>query len=168
MQRTPRVRDDDDPRSGGMAARSSAKAHWEGSTVEGAGHVSTASDALRQQELLWAARIGEAEDGTTPEELLAAAWSGCYCMAFSFALTNAGHAPSEVDVDASLAFVANPEGGFRIGKGALEVRVAVDGLDEAQVRELAEGAKAGCPVSVALGEVAAEATLDLTVATPAR
>lgn len=149
-----------------MSARSRASAHWEGSTVDGSGHVSTATDALKEHPLQWAARIGE-QPGTTPEELLAASWSSCYCMAFSFALANAGHAPDTLDVDAELSFVAQPEGGFVIGKGRLQVRVAVAGIDESQVRELAEGAKAGCPVSVALGEIAEQAQLDLQVAAPA-
>ncbi len=149
-----------------MAARSRASAHWEGSTVDGSGHVSTTTDALREHPMQWAARIGE-QSGTTPEELLAASWSSCFCVAFSFALANAGAAPDSLDVDAELAFIAQPEGGFRIGKGRLDVRVAITGLDEAQVREIAEGSKLGCPVSVALGDIAADARFDLTVTAPA-
>jgi lipoyl-dependent peroxiredoxin len=149
-----------------MAARSRARAHWEGSTVDGAGHVSTHTDALDQHPLLWSARIGETP-GTTPEELLAASWAGCYSMAFSFALAGAGHPPSSLDVEAELAFVALTDGpGFEIGKGRLQVRVAVDGLDQERVAELAEGAKRGCPVSVALGQIAEDATLDLQLVAP--
>lgn len=147
-----------------MSARSRASAHWEGSTTEGSGTVSTASDALRAQPLYWASRIGE-QEGTTPEELLAASWAGCFSMAFGFALTNAGAAPRTLDVDAELAFVAKDGGGFEIGKGKIDVRVAVD-LDEEKVGELAEQAKVTCPVSVALGKIADDAKLSLQVSAP--
>lgn len=147
-----------------MSARSRASAHWEGSTTEGSGTVSTESDALRDHQLLWASRIGERE-GTTPEELLASAWAGCYSMAFSFALANAGAAPTSLDVDAELAFVAKEGGGFEIGKGRIGVKVAVD-LEQQQVEELAEQAKVTCPVSVALGSIAEDAALDLQVTAP--
>lgn len=146
-----------------MAARSRASAHWAGSTIDGSGTVSTATDALDGHPLLWAARIGE-QSGATPEELLASAWAGCYAMAFSFALSNAGHPPVSLDVDAELAFVAKDGGGFEIGKGKLAVRAEVPGIDESEFATLAEGAKSGCPVSVALGEVAATAVLDATLA----
>jgi osmotically inducible protein OsmC len=141
-----------------MAARSRARAHWSGSTVDGSGNVSTTSDALEAHPLLWNARIGE-QEGTTPEELLAAAWAGCYAMAFSFALTGNGHPPAALDVDAELAFVP-VEGGFEIGKGKLVVRADVPGISDELFAELAAGAKAGCPVSVALGAIAEQATLD--------
>ena len=142
-----------------MAARSRASAHWQGSTVEGSGTVSTVSNALSEHPLLWTARVGEVE-GTTPEELLASAWAGCYAMAFSFALTGDGHAPEALDVTAELAFVATDAGGFEIGKGVLAVRADVPGMTEERFLELAAAAKAGCPVSVALGDVASAARLD--------
>jgi osmotically inducible protein OsmC len=149
-----------------MAARSRARAHWEGSTVDGAGHVSTTTDALHEHPLLWTARIGE-QEGTTPEELLAASWAGCYSMAFSFALTGNGHPPTSLDVDAELAFVPKDGGGFDIGKGKLVVRAEVPGISDELFAELAAGAKAGCPVSVALGSIAEQATLDATLTTAA-
>ncbi len=145
-----------------MAARSTARARWNGDTVSGSGTVSTTSAALHEQPLLWTARIGERE-GTTPEELLAAAWAGCYSMAFSFALTSAGHVPVSLDVQAQLAFVAIDGGGFEIGAGRISVDANVPGIDEATFAELAEAAKRSCPVSVALGAIAADAALEATL-----
>lgn len=148
-----------------MSARSRASAHWEGTTDGGAGTVSTASDALEAHPLLWQARIGE-KSGTTPEELLASAWAGCFAMAFGFELAKAGHPATTMDVDAELAFVAT-DGGFEIGKGKLAVRADVSGIDAGTFTKLAEAAKAGCPVSAALGTIASDATLDAKLVTAA-
>jgi len=109
--------------------------------------VTTESPALKGTELTWKSRIGETA-GTTPEELVAAAHAGCYSMAFSFALTNEGHEPTSLDVDASVTF-GPIEGGFAVHGITLTVEGDVPGIDEAKFNELAEGAKNGCPVSKA-------------------
>lgn len=129
-------------------AKSTAHAHWTGSTIEGSGTVTTDSPALDKAPLAWKARVGD-EAGTTPEELLASGHAGCYAMAFSFALTNAGHEPTSLDVDATYEF-GPVEGGFAIKGVALTVSGDVPGIDEAKFNELAEGAKTGCPVSAAI------------------
>lgn len=126
-------------------AKSTAHAHWTGSTIEGKGSVTTDSPALKGTELTWKSRVGETA-GTTPEELLASGHAGCYAMAFSFALTNEGHEPTSLDVDASYTF-GPVEGGFAITGVELTVSGDVPGIDEAKFAELAEGAKVGCPVS---------------------
>ena len=130
-----------------MAATSTARAHWTGSTVEGSGTVTTDSPALDATPLTWKSRIGEAA-GTTPEELLAAAHAGCYSMAFSFALTNDGHEPEQLDVSATFTFGPD-DSGFSISGIKLVVEGTVPGIEEARFLELATGAKDGCPVSKA-------------------
>ena len=134
-------------------AKSTAHAHWNGSTIEGSGTVTTDSPALDKTPLTWKARTGE-EAGTTPEELLASGHAGCYAMAFSFALSNEGHAPTSLDVDATYEF-GPIEGGFAIKGVTLAVAGDVPGIDETTFMNLAEGAKDGCPVSAAIkGNVA--------------
>ena len=138
-----------------MPQTSTAHSHWTGSTVTGSGTVRTASPAIAEAPLTWRARIGE-EAGTTPEELLAASWAGCYAMAFSFALTNAGHEPASLDVDVDVTFGPNDDG-FGIHGAVIRVGADVAGIDEARFLELADGAKRTCPISVALaGNVAVE------------
>ena len=133
-----------------MPASSTARAHWDGALLTGSGTVSSDSGSLRDTPLTWKARIGESA-GSTPEELLAAAHAGCYCMALSGALAKAGHEPLHLDASATLTF-GPVEGGFAIQGVTLRVEGAVPGIDEATFQELAEGAKVGCPVSKALSD----------------
>lgn len=134
-----------------MSAQSTARAHWSGALLTGNGTVSTTSPALDGTPLTWRARIGEGA-GTTPEELLAAAHAGCYCMALSGALSKAGHEPDHLDASATFSF-GPVEGGFAIQGVNLVVEGVVPGIDEAEFLELADGAKRGCPVSKALNDV---------------
>lgn len=130
-----------------MPATSTARARWNGSTLEGSGVVSTESPALDSTPLTWKSRIGETP-GTTPEELLAAGHAGCFAMAFSFALTDDGHEPEQLDVAATFTFGPD-DSGFSISGIKIAVEGVVPGIDDARFRELAEGAKVGCPVSKA-------------------
>lgn len=130
-----------------MPQTSTATARWTGSTVAGSGTVSTTSPAMHEAPLTWRARIGETA-GTTPEELLAAGWAGCYAMAFSFALTNAGHEPTSLDVSVDMTFGPNAAG-FGIIDAVIHVSADVDGIAEDTFTTLADGAKSSCPVSVA-------------------
>lgn len=140
-------------------AQSTATATWRGSTVSGAGAVSTASASLLDRELTWRGRIGE-QAGATPEELLAAAHAGCLAMALSFALTMAGHEPERLDVRATCSF-GPEEGGYGIHGMHLAVEADVPGIAEQEFRKIALGAKEGCPVTRALAgiEVTLEAVL---------
>ncbi len=78
-----------------------ASAHWQGSTKEGSGTLSAQSGTLRDTPYSFKARFGDGK-GTNPEELIAAAHAGCYTMALSFTLNNAGITADTIDTDATL------------------------------------------------------------------
>jgi osmotically inducible protein OsmC len=132
-----------------MAVESSASATWQGDLIGGSGTVRAASGAIGEQTLTWRARAESRESGTSPEELIAAAHAGCFAMALSFGLAQAGHAPERLDTSARVAFQA----GEGITAIHLTVRGRVPGLDEEAFRQAADGAKANCPVSKALAGV---------------
>lgn len=94
------------------------------------------------------------EDGnqTNPEELIAAAHAGCFAMALSGILTDAGYEPQALDAEATVT-VEKSGNGFKISKSALKLNGTVKGIDEDKFKELADQAKAGCPVSQALAGV---------------
>ena len=132
----------------------SAQAHWEGSLMEGQGEVEFLNSTLGSVEVDWRSRAGETEGRTSPEELIAAAHSACYSMALSHALAGNGTPPETLNTSAKVTFVP----GTGITGSHLTVRAVVPGLDAEKFAELAEGAKAGCPVSQALAGI--EITLD--------
>ena len=109
-----------------MAVESSASATWEGALAGGSGAVRVASGAFSEQRLTWRARAESRESGTSPEELIAAAHAGCFAMALSFGLGQAGHPPERLDTSARV--------GFQAGQGItgihLTVRGRVPGLDD--------------------------------------
>jgi osmotically inducible protein OsmC len=84
--------------------------------------------------------------GTNPEELIGAAHAGCFSMAFSGQLTRAGHPPKRIATSARV-HVNQVEGGFAIQTIELDCEAEVPGIDQARFQEIAEGAKANCPVS---------------------
>lgn len=131
-----------------MSATSTASAHWDGTTIDGKGSVSTKSPAMDATPLTWKARIGE-EAGTTPEELLAAAHAGCYLMALGFALSGDGHEADHLDASAVASF-GPVDGGFAVTGMELTVEGVVPGLDDAAFMKYAEAAKDGCPLSKAI------------------
>jgi osmotically inducible protein OsmC len=132
-----------------MAVESSASATWTGDLMGGRGSVQPASGAFAELPLTWRQRAESRESGTSPEELIAAAHAGCFAMALSFGLGNAGHPPERLETSARV--------GFQPGEGItgirLTVRGRVPGIDEAGFQEAAEAAKATCPVSKALAGV---------------
>jgi osmotically inducible protein OsmC len=132
-----------------MAVDSKAEATWEGDLMGGHGSVRVASGAFPEQALTWRARAESRASGTSPEELIAAAHAGCFSMALSFGLGNAGHPPERLDTSARVSF----QPGQGITGIQLSVRGRVPGIDEAAFKEAAEGAKANCPVSKALAGV---------------
>jgi osmotically inducible protein OsmC len=93
-------------------------------------------------------------DGTNPEELIAAAHAGCFSMAFSGALGDAGYDAESVETDATV-HVEKLDGGFGITRIELRTRARVPGIDEDEFQRQAQAAKDNCPVSVALGAVEA-------------
>jgi osmotically inducible protein OsmC len=124
---------------------------WRGDALHGSGALTTQSGAFREQPYSFKTRF-QSEDGkagTNPEELLGAAHAGCYAMALSFALGNAGHPPEELNVTASVDLEKVGEG-FAITSIALEVAGRVAGIDPAKFQTIAENAKRECPLSKAL------------------
>ncbi|MDB5868530.1 MAG: OsmC family protein [Polaromonas sp.] len=138
-----------------------ASVHWEGQGKKGQGQISTETDALKAYPYGFGSRFEDDRRGTNPEELLGAAHAACFTMAFSFACDKAGFATTSVDTQASVRLVKEGDG-FLIDRIALTLKAVVPGLDEAKFREIAEGAKQGCPLSKALASVP-EITLDATL-----
>lgn len=130
-----------------------AEAVWNGSLLEGTGHLKAASGAVNT-DFGWKSR---AENGTqtSPEELIAAAHAGCYSMALSHILTGAGHPPTRINTSAAVAFEKQADG-FAITKIILTSRATVPGLSDADFQKHAAAAKTGCPVSKALASVPIE------------
>jgi len=133
-------------------------AHWEGTLRNGRGTVRSSSGAV-DADLSFGSRFEEA-DGTNPEELIAAAHAGCYSMALSMLLEEAGHPPDTIHTRAKVK-IEKVEAGFAITGIQLHTRVSASNLDEATFREQAEAAKAGCPVSKALAAVDIELDAEL-------
>ncbi|HEV2035229.1 MAG TPA: OsmC family peroxiredoxin [Candidatus Dormibacteraeota bacterium] len=129
-----------------MAAISRADTTWEGDLIGGSGRVKIASGAIDEFPVSWASRAESQQGKTSPEELIAAAHSACYSMAFSNGLAKAGHKPEELNTTAEVEFVP----GNGITSVSLTVRGRVKGIDDAEFQRLAEEAKEGCPVSKAL------------------
>jgi osmotically inducible protein OsmC len=126
-------------------------AQWQGDGLHGKGTLTTQSGAFQSQPYSFQTRF-QSEDGkagTNPEELLAAAHAGCFAMALSFALTDAGHAPEELRVTAGVD-IAKTDAGFTIKTIHLELEAKVAGIDGATLDKIADGAKKGCPLSKAL------------------
>jgi osmotically inducible protein OsmC len=93
--------------------------------------------------------------GTNPEELIGAAHAGCFSMAFSGVLGEAGHDPKRVATTARVHLDKSDEG-FTITKIELQTEAEIPGIEEDEFQKLAADAKAGCPVSRALGGVEIE------------
>ncbi len=145
-----------------MAAVRRADSSWEGDLISGSGVVSAStSKAFSDLPVTWASRTESAEGRTSPEELLAAAHAACYSMAFSGDLAKAGSPPTRLDVSATVTFDKLDK--WTVVSSALTVRGVVPGIDAARFREIAEGAKDGCPISRALQgnvKLSVEATLE--------
>jgi osmotically inducible protein OsmC len=124
-----------------------ADAVWNGSLMEGKGQLTLGSKAFSGP-YDWKGRSGDGA-GTNPEELIAAAHAGCFSMALSHQLAQAGHPPTRVHTTAKVNFEKQTEG-FAITKIELNTEAQVPGIDDAQFQKFANGAKEGCPVSKAL------------------
>lgn len=130
-----------------MATDRRAEATWRGSLMEGEGTIErVGSGAFGPLGVSWPARAESPGGKTSPEELIAAAHATCFAMALSNGLAQAGHAPEQLDVSATVTF----QPGTGITRSALTVSGQVSGMEEAAFREAAEGAKENCPVSQAL------------------
>lgn len=134
-----------------MAAKRKATASWTGDLASGNGTVNLASSGIAVDlPVSWAARTEDAAGGkTSPEELIAAAYAACFCMALSVGLARGGHKPERLDVSAESTFEKVGEG-FAFTTLHVTVRGSVPGIDEAGFKQAAEGASQNCPVSKAL------------------
>ena len=143
-----------------MKRRSSAV--WKGSGLEGSGTLSMQSGVFDNHPYSAKMRF-QNEDGklgTNPEELIAAAHAGCFNMALAFQLGGAGFTPEELNTKAVLT-IEKVDDGFSITSIVLTLTAKVPGIGEEQFMKLAEGAKAGCPVSKVLNtEITLNASLE--------
>jgi osmotically inducible protein OsmC len=143
-----------------------ASAIWKGSLKEGKGNITTDSGVLSSTPYSFSTRFEDAK-GTNPEELIAAAHAGCFTMALSAQLGNAGITPESLETTASLT-LEKLEAGFTITKIHLDVAARIPGADKAAFDKAAEAAKAGCPVSRVLkAEITMSARLESERATNA-
>ncbi|RRN56596.1 OsmC family peroxiredoxin [Pseudoxanthomonas sp. SGNA-20] len=128
-----------------------ATAHWEGDLKSGKGTLDTPqSGLLAGTRYGFNSRFGE-EKGTNPEELIAAAHAGCFTMALSAKLGEAGFTPAALDTRAEVDL--SLEGGPALSQIRLKLKAKVPGIDEKQFRAIADDAKQNCPVSKALSAV---------------
>lgn len=136
-----------------------ATAHWEGDLKGGSGRLSTPQSGLMADTPYgFHTRFGDVK-GTNPEELIAAAHAGCFTMALSARLTEAGHPPVSVDTRADVDL--SMEGGPTVSAIRLAVKARVPGIDPAKFRSIADDAKQNCPVSKALSAVPIEMQAEL-------
>jgi lipoyl-dependent peroxiredoxin len=140
-----------------MAAVSSATTVWEGDLAKGSGVVTPQSGAFGATDVSWASRTERAAGKTSPEELLAAAHSSCYCMQLAHELAEAGTPPESLEASATVEFVP--------GEGVTSSRIVVSGrvpgIDQAAFAAAAASAGDGCPISGALSvPISVEATLE--------
>ena len=135
-----------------------ATARYEGMGKTGKGWVSTQSGVLKDSRYGFNTRF-EGEPGTNPEELIAAAHASCFTMALSFALAGAGHNEGNLQTEAKVK-LDQDGAGFKVSRSDLKLNASVPGIEEAELRRLAEEAKQNCPISKVLN---AEMTLDVTV-----
>jgi len=140
-----------------MSVTSRASAAWQGNLLEGAGTVSLDSSGTGTFDVNWKARSEGSDTVTTPEELIAAAHAACFSMSLSKALAQHGAPPDSVNTEARVTFVP----GTGITGSHLTVHAVAPGIDQASFAELADAARANCPVSKALAAI--EITLDATL-----
>ena len=123
---------------------------WEGTLKEGKGSVKTASGVLSAP-YSFSSRFEEGQ-GTNPEELIGAAHAGCFSMALSLMLTEAGFPPTRIEATANVSIMPHG-GGFKIDKIDLVTNATVPGIEKDVFLRHAEDAKYNCPVSTALSAI---------------
>jgi len=128
-----------------MKINRTGSAHWQGGIKDGKGAISTQSGALNAYPYGFSSRF-EGLPGTNPEELLAGAHAGCFTMALSLILGEAGFTAEAMDTSAKVT-LEKLESGFSITAVHLELAAKVPGADQAKLEELATKAKLNCPVS---------------------
>ncbi|SPH17352.1 Peroxiredoxin OsmC [Defluviimonas aquaemixtae] len=131
---------------------------WKGTLKEGGGTISTESGVFSGVNYTFATRF-EDKKGTNPEELIGAAHAACYSMFLAALMGGEDIRPESIETTSTISLDPSTEGGPTVTKAHLATQVKA-GADEAKIRELAEKAKAGCPISKLLN---AEITMDVTV-----
>jgi osmotically inducible protein OsmC len=133
-------------------------AKWQGGLKDGKGAITTKSGALSDYPYGFASRF-EGKPGTNPEELIGGAHAGCFTMALSLILEQAGFKAEEMNTKAEITLTKQGDG-FAITKSQLTLRAKIPGIDNAKFQELAGMAEKGCPVSKVLNcEIALDAAL---------
>lgn len=135
-----------------------ASALWRGDLKTGKGGISTESGVLKDTQYSFGTRF-ENGVGTNPEELIAAAHSGCFAMAFSAELGKAGLTPESIFATATVT-LDKTDAGFTVTESHLDVIVKIPGATPDKILAIANGAKAGCPISRLLN---AKVTMDAKV-----
>ena len=122
-----------------------ASAHWRGDLKSGNGTVSTASGVLKNSAYSFHTRFEDGQ-GTNPEELLAAAHAGCFTMALSAQLGQAGLTAESLETTCSISLEKQPDG-FAITESHLDLHAKVPGASQEAFDKAVQAAKSGCPVS---------------------
>ena len=139
--------------------KKTASAHWQGGIKDGKGTISTESGALSQVPYGFNTRF-EDQPGSNPEELLGAAHAGCFSMALSKELGEAGMTAERIETRAEVT-LDKQAGGFAITAVHLSLRAKIPGADRAAFEKAVENAKTGCPVSKVLNaDITLDAVLD--------
>jgi len=135
-----------------------ATARYEGFGKDGKGHIATKSGVV-DAPYGFGTRF-EGQPGTNPEEMIAAAHASCFTMATSFALAKAGYSDGSLETSCEVTLDKDGDG-FAVTKSALTLKAKVPGISEDEFNSLADGAKAGCPISKLLKcEITLEKTLE--------
>ena len=123
----------------------SAQAQWQGDLKSGAGTISTASGTLANTPYSFHSRFEQGK-GTNPEELLAAAHAGCFTMAVSSQLTQAGLKAERLETNCTIT-LEQKDGSFAITESHLELKAKIPGATQEVFDKATQAAKTGCPVS---------------------
>ena len=136
-----------------------ASAAWQGGLKDGRCTISTDSGVLDNTQYSFSTRFEDGK-GTNPEELIAAAHAGCFTMALSGQLGNAGLTADQINTTAAVT-LEKTDAGFTITKIHLDVSAKIPSATEEQFQTAAANAKAGCPVSRLLkADITMTATLE--------
>ena len=139
-----------------------ATAIWNGTGKEGSGTLTSTSGVLNNTPYSAGLRFGneDGKAGTNPEELIAAAHAGCFAMAFSAQLGEAGLTPERVETTATVT-LEKTANGFEVTKSHLDMKAKIPGATQESFDKAANNAKAGCPISKLLkAEITLNAKLE--------
>lgn len=143
-----------------------ASAEWQKGLKDGKGTISTESGVLQNTQYSFGTRFEDGK-GTNPEELIAAAHAGCFSMAFSAQLGEAGLTADKIQTTATVK-LEKLDTGFTVTEVHLEVSAVIPGATEEQFRKAAENAKTGCPISKLFNaKITMDAKLQTTAGQPA-